>query len=142
MLYSAVMPVMMVTLVLLTSLCRIHAQSPAGAQHLSPQTSLVEPFSSSTATQEHSTRDGDSDLLYHSITKRAVFDTACKGLYDRKIWAKLNRACEDCQNVFRTPGLGLDCRKGCFATPVFSMCVRELLLPLKEYKALAHLLRG
>ena len=33
--------------------------------------------------------------------KRQVFDASCKGVYDRRLWAKLNKVCLDCQNIYR-----------------------------------------
>ncbi|XP_042884505.1 crustacean hyperglycemic hormone-like [Penaeus japonicus] len=76
------------------------------------------------------------------LAKREVFDSACKGVYDRSLWAKLNRACEDCQNLFRKePGIYEACRENCFGTQIFPACVIELSLNLDQYMFESELLR-
>ncbi|XP_063585455.1 molt-inhibiting hormone-like [Penaeus indicus] len=76
------------------------------------------------------------------LAKREAFDPSCKGIYNRAIWAKLNRACEDCQNLFRKePAIYESCREKCFDTPIFPACVIELSLNLNEYMFEAELIR-
>nr|XP_027226808.1 molt-inhibiting hormone-like [Penaeus vannamei] len=88
------------------------------------------------------------------VAKRDVFDPSCKGIYNRAIWAKLNRACEDCQNLFRDEmgiyescrywGGGVSSSRGkekCFDTKIFPACVIELSLNLNEYMFEAELIR-
>nr|QBX89042.1 crustacean hyperglycemic hormone like [Nephrops norvegicus] len=89
--------------------------------------------------------DGDEDLQlsqYHSLNKRAAFDSACKGYYDREFWGKLSRVCWDCENLFRQPGYQDKCSEGCFVTTDFTQCVKALLLNVEEYRELAELVRG
>lgn len=52
-----------------------------------------------------------SRLLGHSLIKRTTFfDIQCKGVYDKSIFARLDRICEDCYNLFREPQLHTLCR--------------------------------
>lgn len=51
-------------------------------------------------------------LLAHHLTKRSFFDIQCKGVYDKSIFARLDRICEDCYNLFREPQLHSLCRWG------------------------------
>ncbi|XP_047483662.1 crustacean hyperglycemic hormone 6-like [Penaeus chinensis] len=83
----------------------------------------------------------ESDL-FAVRRKRQVFDASCKGIYDRKLWAKLNNACLDCQNIYRgNPAIEGECRENCFGTGVFYECIRDLKLPAKNYLYFAELLR-
>ncbi|XP_027231748.2 crustacean hyperglycemic hormone 6 [Penaeus vannamei] len=74
--------------------------------------------------------------------KRQVFDASCKGVYDRGLWAKLNNACLDCQNIYRgNPAIEGECRQNCFGTEVFYGCIKALKLPTKNYLYFAEVLR-
>ena len=42
--------------------------------------------------------------------KRALFDESCKGVYDRHLFSKLDRVCEDCYNLYRTSSVSYECR--------------------------------
>jgi len=53
----------------------------------------------------------------HPLSKRSFFDIQCKGVYDKTIFARLDRVCEDCYNLFREPQLHSLCR---FASPSLS----------------------
>ncbi|KAK3912313.1 Ion transport peptide-like [Frankliniella fusca] len=66
--------------------------------------------------------------LAHPVSKRSFFDIQCKGVYDKSIFARLDRICEDCYNLFREPQLHSLCRKGCFTTDYFKGCLDALLL--------------
>ena len=35
------------------------------------------------------------------LSKRSFFDIQCKGVYDKGIFAKLDRVCDDCYNLYR-----------------------------------------
>nr|AFG16932.1 hyperglycemic hormone [Pandalus japonicus] len=70
----------------------------------------------------------------HNVPKRAVLDQSCKGIYDRELFKKLDRVCEDCYNLYRKPYVGVDCRKNCFGTRTFSQCVADLLLDVVNHK--------
>ncbi|KAF0763658.1 crustacean hyperglycemic hormones A isoform X2 [Aphis craccivora] len=64
----------------------------------------------------------------HPLSKRSFFDIQCKGVYDKTIFARLDRVCEDCYNLFREPQLHSLCRKNCFTTDFFKGCLDVLLL--------------
>jgi hypothetical protein len=50
-------------------------------------------------------------VLNHTLSKRThFFDIQCKGVYDKSIFARLDRICEDCYNLFREPQLHSLCR--------------------------------
>lgn len=44
------------------------------------------------------------------LSKRSFFDIQCKGVYDKGIFAKLDRICDDCYNLYREPQLHSLCR--------------------------------
>ncbi|KAJ8958673.1 hypothetical protein NQ318_016398 [Aromia moschata] len=67
-------------------------------------------------------------LLTHHLTKRSFFDLQCKGVYDKSIFARLDRICEDCYNLFREPSIHSLCRQDCFTTNIFKGCVDTLQL--------------
>ncbi|RZC33292.1 ion transport peptide [Asbolus verrucosus] len=71
-------------------------------------------------------------LLSHHLTKRSFFDIQCKGVYDKSIFARLDRICEDCYNLFREPQLHSLCRKNCFTTDYFKGCLETLQLSDEE----------
>lgn len=56
-------------------------------------------------------RPGATGLLNaHPLGKRAFFELQCKGVYDKSIFARLDRICEDCYNLFREPQLHTLCK--------------------------------
>ncbi|KAL0109763.1 hypothetical protein PUN28_013435 [Cardiocondyla obscurior] len=67
-------------------------------------------------------------LSGHPLGKRSFFDIQCKGVYDKSIFARLDRICEDCYNLFREPQLHMLCKKECFTTDYFKGCLDVLLL--------------
>ncbi|XP_072743117.1 ion transport peptide-like isoform X3 [Anoplolepis gracilipes] len=67
-------------------------------------------------------------LNAHPLGKRSFFDIQCKGVYDKSIFARLDRICEDCYNLFREPQLHMLCKKECFTTDYFKGCLDVLLL--------------
>ncbi|XP_018574387.1 ion transport peptide-like isoform X3 [Anoplophora glabripennis] len=69
-----------------------------------------------------------SPLLTHHLTKRSFFDIQCKGVYDKSIFARLDRICEDCYNLFREPSIHSLCRQDCFTTKFFKGCIDTLQL--------------
>ncbi|XP_024887054.1 molt-inhibiting hormone isoform X2 [Temnothorax curvispinosus] len=64
----------------------------------------------------------------HFLGKRSFFDIQCKGVYDKSIFARLDRICEDCYNLFREPQLHMLCKQDCFSTQYFTSCIQALLL--------------
>ncbi|XP_046994844.1 ion transport peptide isoform X2 [Schistocerca americana] len=75
-----------------------------------------------------------SPLDPHHLAKRSFFDIQCKGVYDKSIFARLDRICEDCYNLFREPQLHSLCRSDCFKSPYFKGCLQALLLIDEEEK--------
>ncbi|KAL0278921.1 UNVERIFIED_CONTAM: hypothetical protein PYX00_000597 [Menopon gallinae] len=69
-----------------------------------------------------------ASVLGHPLSKRSFFDIQCKGVYDKSIFARLDRICEDCYNLFREPQLHSLCRRNCFTTDYFKGCLDVLLL--------------
>ncbi|CAG5043087.1 unnamed protein product [Parnassius apollo] len=59
----------------------------------------------------------------HHVARRSFFKLQCKGIYDASIFARLDRICDDCYNLFRDPSLYNLCRKDCFTTDYFKGCV-------------------
>ncbi|XP_012243963.1 A-agglutinin anchorage subunit isoform X2 [Bombus vosnesenskii] len=72
----------------------------------------------------------------HPLGKRSFIDIQCKGIYDKSIFARLDRICEDCYNLFREPQLHQLCRQNCFGTQYFNSCVQALLLEDEKEKLL------
>ncbi|XP_069681483.1 ion transport peptide-like [Periplaneta americana] len=64
----------------------------------------------------------------HSLNKRSFFEIQCKGVYDKSIFARLDRICEDCYNLFLEPQLHTLCRNNCFTSDYFKSCLEVLLL--------------
>ncbi|KAK0163657.1 hypothetical protein PV327_007318 [Microctonus hyperodae] len=48
-------------------------------------------------------------IMGHPLGKRSYIDLGCKGVYDKSIFARLDRVCEDCYNLFREPTLHTLC---------------------------------
>ncbi|XP_071439599.1 ion transport peptide-like isoform X1 [Hetaerina americana] len=80
------------------------------------------------SSEEIRTGSGSGHVLSHTLSKRSFFDIQCKGVYDKSIFARLDRICEDCYNLFREPQLHSLCRKNCFTTEYFKGCLDVLLL--------------
>ncbi|XP_019869750.1 ion transport peptide-like isoform X3 [Aethina tumida] len=69
-----------------------------------------------------------SPLLTHHLTKRSFHAIECQGVYDKSIFARLDRICEDCYSLFREPEVHSLCRKDCFTTSYFKGCLDTLQL--------------
>nr|CAH0101757.1 unnamed protein product [Daphnia galeata] len=65
---------------------------------------------------------------HHSMSKRSFFDINCKGLFEKSIFARLDRICQDCYSLYREPELHTLCRSECFTTPFFKACLKVLLM--------------
>ncbi|XP_063978056.1 ion transport peptide isoform X2 [Diachasmimorpha longicaudata] len=75
-------------------------------------------------------------LMGHPLGKRSFMQLQCKGIYDKSIFARLDRICEDCYNLFREPQLHTLCRQDCFQTKYFTSCIQALLLEDEKEKFL------
>nr|QTY40864.1 venom polypeptide precursor [Doratifera vulnerans] len=62
----------------------------------------------------------------HHVARRSVDDYQCKGVYDASMFARLERLCQDCYNVFREPIVYSQCMKDCFTGDFFKGCVEVL----------------
>nr|ANQ38658.1 CHH1L preproprotein [Chorismus antarcticus] len=129
---------MFVVVLMLGSTNQAMARSAEGLARL--EKLLSSPPSSSSSSSSDSPSLPSSPLTAlargHSLPKRAVLDQSCKGIYDRELFKKLDRVCEDCYNLYRKPYVGIDCRKHCFSTKTFNQCVGDLLLDEKLYTAM------
>ncbi|KAL1462380.1 hypothetical protein WDU94_014218 [Cyamophila willieti] len=70
----------------------------------------------------------NNQIAGHPLSKRSFFDIQCKGVYDKSIFARLDRICEDCYDLFRAPQIHTLCRKDCFTSDYFKGCVDVLQL--------------
>lgn len=66
--------------------------------------------SSASASSSSSSSSLSLTGIEHPLSKRSFFDIQCKGVYDKTIFARLDRVCEDCYNLFREPQLHSLCR--------------------------------
>ena len=53
-----------------------------------------------------------ASVFSHPLSKRSFFDINCRGVYDKSIYARLDRVCQDCYNLYREPELHTLCRYG------------------------------
>ncbi|XP_026683192.1 ion transport peptide-like isoform X1 [Diaphorina citri] len=70
----------------------------------------------------------NNQIAGHPLSKRSFFDIQCKGVYDKSIFARLDRICEDCYDLFRAPQIHTLCRKDCFTSDYFKGCLEVLRL--------------
>ncbi|XP_055916086.1 ion transport peptide-like [Eupeodes corollae] len=66
----------------------------------------------------------------HSLSKRSntFFELDCKGVYNKSMFFRLDRICEDCYQLFRETTVHRLCKKNCFTTDYFKACVEALHL--------------
>jgi len=98
---------------------------------LSPFANLLSSRSSIMASghlKHMPSREGMSLTADLGRPKRALFDESCKGVYDRHLFSKLDRVCEDCYNLYRTSSVSYECRSDCYGNPVFENCLYDLML--------------
>ncbi|XP_037788549.1 crustacean hyperglycemic hormone 6-like [Penaeus monodon] len=69
---------------------------------------------------------GDSLTGDQSLSKRTLSFSSCTGVYDRELFGRLDRMCEDCYNLYRDVGVAVQCRSNCFHNEVFLHCVYYL----------------
>ncbi|XP_035791781.1 ion transport peptide-like [Anopheles albimanus] len=74
-------------------------------------------------------------LPHHTIAKRSsFFDIECKGQFNKQIFYRLDRICEDCYSLFQEPQILSFCKEGCFGTDYFLACVEALFLEEEKEK--------
>lgn len=67
--------------------------------------------------------------------KKSFSSIGCLGTYDKSKFARLDRVCDECYQIYRNPEIHNTCREFCFKNEVFPACVDALLLQ-KEQKEL------
>ncbi|GIY33227.1 ion transport peptide-like [Caerostris darwini] len=60
--------------------------------------------------------------------KRSFSGLGCMGVYDKAKFARLDRVCEECYQLFRESDVHTLCRSNCFKNNFFTQCVDALLL--------------
>ncbi|XP_054161098.1 ion transport peptide-like [Oppia nitens] len=68
------------------------------------------------------------------LHKRTFAGLGCLGIYDKAKFARLDRVCEECYQLYREPDLHTSCRQDCFRNEVFGRCVDSLLLSHEQKK--------
>lgn len=68
------------------------------------------------------------------IHKRSFAGLGCLGVYDKAKFARLDRVCEECYQLYREPDIHTACRQDCFRNSVFTRCVDALLLSHEQKK--------
>ena len=51
-----------------------------------------------------------ASVFSKELSKRSFFDINCRNVYDKSIYARLDRVCQDCYNLYRDPELHALCR--------------------------------
>ncbi|KAG8187780.1 hypothetical protein JTE90_025818 [Oedothorax gibbosus] len=69
--------------------------------------------------------DAETDV---GALKRSFSDLGCMGVYDKAKFARLDRVCEECYQLFRESDVHTSCRSNCFKNDIFTQCVDVLLL--------------
>ncbi|KAL5290135.1 ITP family protein [Megaselia abdita] len=65
----------------------------------------------------------------HTLSKRSTFfDLECKGIYNKSMFFRLDRICEDCYQLFRETSVHKFCKQDCFGTEYFMACIQALQL--------------
>lgn len=64
----------------------------------------------------------------HSVQKKSFSSIGCLGSFDRSKFARLDRICEECYQLYRDTEIHNSCREFCFKNDVFPACVDALLL--------------
>nr|QWE51387.1 CHH-XO prepropeptide [Carcinus aestuarii] len=123
--YSKTIPAMLaiITVAYLCALPHAHARSTPGYGRMDRilaalKTSPMEP--SAALAVEHGTT--------HPLEKRQIYDTSCKGVYDRALFNDLEHVCDDCYNLYRTSYVASACRSNCYSNLVFRQCMDDLLM--------------
>ncbi|XP_062129319.1 ion transport peptide isoform X2 [Drosophila sulfurigaster albostrigata] len=65
----------------------------------------------------------------HNLSKRSnFFDLECKGIFNKTMFFRLDRICEDCYQLFRETSIHRLCKQDCFGSQFFNACVESLQL--------------
>ena len=74
-----------------------------------------------------------------NLHKRSFATLGCMGVYDKSKFARLDRVCEECYQIFRQPDIHTSCRQDCFTNDVFTRCVDVLLLQSEHPKLQSYI---
>ncbi|XP_039954112.1 ion transport peptide-like isoform X1 [Bactrocera neohumeralis] len=78
----------------------------------------------------------------HNLSKRSnFFDLECKGIFNKTMFFRLDRICEDCYQLFRETSIHRLCKKNCFDSKWFGECLKVLLIPTEEISKLQHFIK-
>ncbi|XP_032585814.1 ion transport peptide isoform X2 [Drosophila mojavensis] len=78
----------------------------------------------------------------HNLSKRSnFFDLECKGIFNKTMFFRLDRICEDCYQLFRETSIHRLCKANCFAHQTFGECLKVLLIDDEEIEQLQQYLK-
>ncbi|KAI8039511.1 hypothetical protein M5D96_006923 [Drosophila gunungcola] len=78
----------------------------------------------------------------HNLSKRSnFFDLECKGIFNKTMFFRLDRICEDCYQLFRETSIHRLCKANCFVHETFGDCLKVLLIDDEEISQLQHYLK-
>ncbi|XP_053208815.1 ion transport peptide-like [Panonychus citri] len=66
------------------------------------------------------------------LAKRSFDKASCNGSYNIQYYARLDRICEECYQLYRESHLHSSCKANCFKNDIFTKCVIALLLGDKQ----------
>nr|QBC16325.1 hyperglycemic hormone [Chaceon quinquedens] len=121
------MAVLVMVCVFMYTLPNAHARSAQGLRMERLLASLRGPSDTASPLGDFSgsSNQGSSS---HPLEKRQIYDTSCKGVYDRGLFSDLEHVCDDCYNLYRTSYVASACRSDCYSNLVFRQCMNDLLL--------------
>ncbi|XP_074601181.1 ion transport peptide [Brevipalpus obovatus] len=61
-------------------------------------------------------------------------EIGCEGAFDGSKFARLERLCEECYQMYRLPDLFSKCRQDCFSNEVFPRCIEALMVTDEKNK--------
>ncbi|XP_015785390.1 CHH-like protein isoform X1 [Tetranychus urticae] len=61
-------------------------------------------------------------------------EVGCYGDYDKAMFARLDRLCEECYELYRVPDLFTQCRQSCFRNDYFPKCIEALMVTNEKEK--------
>lgn len=71
---------------------------------------------------------GSPTRTARDLHKRSFTGLGCLGVYDKSKFARAERVCEECYQMYREPEVHNACRNDCFHNEIFSKCLDALLL--------------
>ncbi|XP_049308769.1 ion transport peptide-like isoform X1 [Bactrocera dorsalis] len=78
----------------------------------------------------------------HNLSKRSnFFDLECKGIFNKTMFFRLDRICEDCYQLFRETSIHRLCKQNCFTHETFGECLKVLMIPEEEVSQLQYFVK-